>query len=705
MSANDVMKTMDPRLDLTRGSKMVLEESARVVSLVKRTATSSTTSGVEFDNIDPGSTGFLVDKKLYIRAGFRIGFTPRDGANTLRLNAATAEQAALSINKALSILGIGITNGFRAFPISQASKSAELVLNGETFNVRLNDFVEPLMRYDNDYIRAKNDYSMTAGYQDITFDPKNHVGVRQYVPPPAIPQLIAEFDPYRAGLNGSPFAGYGDNTTIVPRGYYLPSIRAVYPADVVLQPGGGVNRTADPINLGPWTITFIATGDGATNNVIAIDTITLNEPRFFTEPLMIPLLDFGCNQDKRGLYGVNDMRVSLTYDGQLIHKIYEGTPSQFSSAATAAGPNPDDNGFFAAVADVSLAPSILSVGESSQTMLYFNRLTPKIYPQLPSSNIYSDMRIKPLDKEFTIQYLGTDVLSQPTTITYSNLTAGTIPKRVYIYCSKNNKTYLDSDHYATIEQLQFNFNNQNSQFNGADIEQLYLMCKRNGLMMELPQFQHHSGSVLCLDFARDISLNDGDYPGRIGNYNFEVQVTCRARRAKQTNAPLAAGNESYKLHIVTLEEGYAVVQNQICSRVGGLIQIDTTKVPLRVVSKDQYWENIYGGAFIDDLKHVAHKAVKFGQKALPYVQKGAEAVIKHGPTIAKGLATILPMLAAGAGMSESEAERLVGMYGVDGFMERYGGSVEAGKSKLKKKARGGRMTTKSEMAGYLGETF
>lgn len=699
MAENKVIKTMDPRLDLTRGSKMVLEEGPRLNSLVKRSSSRANNSGITFDNIDPGSPGFVIDRKMYFRIGYNISLNPRNGDDTrLDINTDTLDNARESFDLLLGVLGINVTNGFRAFPIAQSTRTLELVLNGETFTERLNDYVEPLLRYDNDYIRAKGDYSLTPGLQDNAFDPKLYFGPRLggNLDPGTNPVLALAGSKFSVDNNSNVFKSYGGMENIIPRGAF---IGGILPATVAVAAAPGNGRYIGAFDFGGVILNMV---DSGTDDVSRLDSVTIvgtsQDPNITcVEPIMLPITVFG-EPECRGFYGVNDMTISLVFDSSLTDRVYEGTPVRFNFDAAA---GPAVAGFTNDVENLSLGPAVtIASGD-----LYYNRLTPKITPELPPSNLYDDKRIKITDKVFNVNFAADSLETRGIAQTFNNVSVGTVPKRIYIYARKSNKDYRDSDFYARINSFTFDFNNQNVQFSGADSEQLYLMCKRNGLLMEYKQWDLYSGSVLCIDFARDVSLNDGDYPGRIGNYNFSFTINLDVRRGI-IDAPAgviapAENNVQHLLRTVVIEEGYAIVQNQICSRVGGLIQVDPTSVPLRVASKDQYWENIYGGKFIDDLKHVAHKGLKMAEKALPYAQKIGEKVVKYGPGVAKGIATVLPLLAAGAGMSEKEAKRLVDTYGVEEFMKMYGGSVEAGKMSLKKKAKGGKETSKAEMSKYL----
>lgn len=673
--SNKVVKTRDPRVDLQRGSEMVLEEGARIVNFYNRSASSASSSGITFDNVDPGSTGFIVDRKFYVRGKYAVVYSPRgnvgqgtDESGRIQIRNTSSANALIDLNLVIGSLGDGISSGPRAFPLARSTRSVELTLNGETFSYKIGEYIDPLMRYDNLMNYSKIDYSMTPSMQDTSQDYLDYAtGV--------VGGSLNPFNPYGANVNRSPRGAYSDLIPLV-----LTEVTAVLNTSVAVTQAG---------------ITWLFVQDG--NNTF-LESITLANGLDITEPVMLPILKFG-SPDGRGFYGLNDMRLSLTFDANLEGKVWSGKPT--NAGITTLG--------------VSVVPSTLT----TDWKFFYNVLTPKMLPELPDSNIYGDERIKintqQLKQAGALSLVPTDPGHKGATqsIVANNISVSTVPKRIYIYAmeSFSSRAVEDPDTYLALESITFDFNNQNTQFTNADKRQLYLQCRRNGLQMDYLQWSKHIGSVFCIDFARDISLDLGDYPGRIGNYNFNYTATFKYLRDTI---------KEITLYTVMVEEGYAVIQNQVCSRTGGLIQVDPTSVPIVHQSLDDKWAKMYGGSFVDSLKSFGHKVAKGAQKGIelgkqiyhdPRTQKVVDFGKKALPYVEKGLAMALPLLAAG-GISEKEARKIIDEYGYEAGMQymngmiaagsgRVGGGVKAGKSLKAKAKRGGASASTDSMKKQL----
>jgi hypothetical protein len=57
-------------------------------------------------------------------------------------------------------------------------------------------------------------------------------------------------------------------------------------------------------------------------------------------------------------------------------------------------------------------------------------------------------------------------------------------------------------------------------------------------------------AAVCLEFGSDIQLLDGDYPGKAGVWNLQVQVTCNNNRPE---------NYVAQLELIFVYQGYMTV--------------------------------------------------------------------------------------------------------------------------------------------------
>jgi len=111
---------------------------------------------------------------------------------------------------------------------------------------------------------------------------------------------------------------------------------------------------------------------------------------------------------------------------------------------------------------------------------------------------------------------------QATTITLNH-----IPQRLYIFARKrkNTLTVADSDVFAGITNLSLQVGNSPVKLSGATQHQLHKISVNNGLEMSFTQFSRQVGSVICLDFVKDLGLDPGTAPGVSANVTLQVQAT------------------------------------------------------------------------------------------------------------------------------------------------------------------------------------
>jgi hypothetical protein len=111
---------------------------------------------------------------------------------------------------------------------------------------------------------------------------------------------------------------------------------------------------------------------------------------------------------------------------------------------------------------------------------------------------------------------------QATTITLNH-----IPQRLYIFARKrkNTLTIEDSDVFAGITGLSIQVGNSPVKLSGATQSQLHKISVNNGLEMSYTQFSRQVGSVVCLDFVKDLGLDPGMAPGVSANVTLQVQAT------------------------------------------------------------------------------------------------------------------------------------------------------------------------------------
>jgi hypothetical protein len=722
-----VVRFRDPRICIEQAPIIAIDQGAESIDSRRSPSNTFSRDSISFNELSTGGTGMVLDRKMFIEYEYSpvlsisgiTGSAPNDilyGTNTssaIILTASavkfshtpfavvagppyipalsTADRCRNSLNNILALVGLGSplrSVGPRAFGLLQSTKNLGVTINGNTINTNISEYVNALQWYDCYGHECHADYSKCASYPDLFKTYKEATYART-----------------------SPLASYGGQLSRETRGsmWYLPqnSVTSIVDSSKLLDASvTGAYYCIDGFafkviseSAGFYEISEVRFTTDMTETVSSNPSL-----RFIRliEPLMLPILNQG-EEQSRGLYGVNKFSVDINLmSSRLPQKWFSGDVFNVDGA-------------YAGDIKHNIDVQVQLANSNNVAYLHYNILRPHDVPLLPSVNTYQN-------KKITVQTKSLGSFSgSKTSQSSGDIQFGTIPSRIYIYVKEKSETaeIQDTDVFCRIDKLQFQFNSAGSQFASCQTEQLYHMSKESGLKMSLPQWRDHCGSVLCIDFSKNVNLAVTEYPGCLGSYRFNYSVDLTQLREAQR----IRGSEEMILYTIIVEEGVATLQDQSMQLTVGTLQIDPSSVPIRYRSFDQKWVNMYGGSFVDTLKKVGHVALTGAQKALEYGKIAAPYVKKYGtmalPYIEKGLALALPLLAAGAGVSHEKAIKMVHKHGEEeamkmlkkltkarggdmyGSQNAIGSGVVGGKSK--KKVKGGAMTTKSEMSKFLKE--
>ena len=678
-----LVRKQDPRLSLNDPSYMVIEEGSRIVNQYSYHATGASNSGLQFDNINPGSTGFVVGRELLVKTVIDPPVIPLDLVSVDN-NPDTIPAAALmdTIDTAIGNIVKGVSP--KQFPLARVCDNVELILNGQTFSENLSSYLAPVMAYDNPkYGSPKDTYGLTPYMRDTADYLKF--------------ETSGVIDDDCITDNVSPFKAYGFNQAIDTRTSFWHCINATQ-VGLLWRPVVAPAQQGDPLianDVFPAGNNLVAGGGaGSVARVIysrAGDDITLHRIEFthpltVVEPIILPILSNGKDIYDRGFTGINEIRLNLAFNNRLGQNMF-GVVSDGALLDVGPANNQFRIGIQLGTLTVNINP------QNSAHVLYYDVLTPKLTTTIPASNVYDDRRLKVMSQQLSGGNLNVGATS---TFNSNNFSLGTVPSRLYFWLQKKrtSKTSFDADIYLTIKKIQLTFNNNNNQFGNTEQAQLYRMCKYNGLELSWLEFSKYVGSPMCLDFSRDVSLDETSYPGSIGNYQFQIQI-----EYENTAYSNPINQDDFEFIALSVEKGYCVIQNQICSRVTGLAQVNPSSVEIshmdRLAMYDFGAKDLYGAGIKDSIKSAVQKAASLGHKGLEWASDHKDELMNLG---AKGFQLakwMLPIIAS-AGMSESDAKEIIAKYGVDGGMARIVKKSKSGGGLV-----GGKLTGKKQMKNKL----
>jgi len=218
-----------------------------------------------------------------------------------------------------------------------------------------------------------------------------------------------------------------------------------------------------------------------------------------------------------------------------------------------------------------------------------------------------------------------------------------VPERVYLFCAnaRGSRDAKTSDSFLCIDGVSVTFENKTGLLGSCSPQDLYSMSVNNGCNLTYPEFTNFRGSVLCIDFSRDLGLAEGYAPGVRGNYS--VQITLRVRNSSSANFTYEAWQS------FVLPGTFEIMPGAARANVGNLSEVDVLTATESVGYYDVYPGAVYGGSFWGSLKHIVNKGARFVQKAIPIAQDVAKVI----PGVGSQASKYIGMAGQAAGVARS----------------------------------------------------
>jgi hypothetical protein len=430
---------------------------------------------------------------------------------------------------------------------------------------------------------------------------------------PLLRTNISDFD-YKTNLSLAPsmpdfYQNYDDN---IVNGW-----------GVVNDPLQNIGQTSQGWQTrGGWDLVFSNPNVGAGNPATATVSFVTTEPM-----ILSPFLTG--TDDHKALIGIQTLQVNLTL----------GNLQRVWSHSALNG----DNGTIS-----SISVNIGGTGRFSGVMpaLLLNYITPPEIDTIPDEISYSYQTLTPYSTNIPTSVPG----GTSGSITINNIQFSTIPRRIYVFVSRQNVdlTFLTSDVYARIDSLNINFDNQTGILGGATSQQLYQMSVNSGLNMTWLQWSLYTGSVMIIDVGRTLMLSKStDAPSLETTKQFSV--TIGYTNLNTNSVALTATALVINDGLLTVAGNSCYLQNSVLSAADILNAKESGKVEAY-----ERATNFYGGAFFNSFKKAAKKVLK-------HVNQG----LKESKVVSTALANVHPALGhaasfAGYGRPKQRGGAVVG---------------------------------------------
>jgi hypothetical protein len=383
----------------------------------------------------------------------------------------------------------------------------------------------------------------------------------------------------------------------------------------------------------------------------------------------ILLSPFAYHEDVQAFFGIQNLDVALTFRNPL-ERMFCGDIYSLLQVAPA-GPTttidqvPADAWTNLGADDVNtnLSVSLKINFEQQLQNLHVTFLQPQINQTISWRLNYAYWQIQKFQNPGAIF----NPLEQKTDLAFNNVTLHNIPKRMFLYCMPdeiqptslngvltgvpanyfgifddannagvNNSNCGQANFYASLESLRVNFDTQDGRFSTLDSFDLYKIASSNGYKRSFKSWSQYQGSVMCVEFGKDLNLNPLLCPGTRGNFQLSATATWRdVRNQFQSQQRPQEGvndpNKSqllpkvYRLYMIIVNTGIVTIQNQlITSAIGAITEIQVEEAPWLKAGFRMAMKTITGeGSLKSNLYSGIKKAIK---TVGPYVSPVADIV-------------------------------------------------------------------------------
>lgn len=349
----------------------------------------------------------------------------------------------------------------------------------------------------------------------------------------------------------------------------------------------GENSIQEPLR-GGFDYQFVTpnpTGDGVTTQTCKI--------RFTTrEPVLLSPLTWG-HYNTKALIGIKSFAVNYDFDSNL-YRIWSHN---------------SDNG----VVNFNVT-SVVPVFSSLELIYITPKSTIPVFPvqRYPLAGVYK-----------VTKALGSLAAGDTLPVTASDsMPLYGVPKRVYIFARRSNesRTFNDPDAFGLIDKLSIYFNNSDGNFSQASTQQLYQVSRENGYRRPYQAFSKYEGSVMCIDFGKDMPLLPNEGVGSNENIQFQYNFNL-------TN--LSDETISYTLFTIVVFEGVMTIRNGIIIRELNIVSpkdiVDSQIVQMLPHEREVDYYAV-GGAFGSNARKFMDRAIRGVKKVVDVGQKAYAAI-------------------------------------------------------------------------------
>lgn len=449
----------------------------------------------------------------------------------------------------------------RAYPISSSIETLQATINNQSVSINIADIVHAMLRYNTPEKVSNTEFSMTPTLLDQS---------------QAYSQLF--------GSNRNPLGFYGDSH------------------DQSMNGRGGF----------PFTIV------SNTQTSAIVDMVVC-------EPLFLSPFYFGCGNES-GFFNVTTLDFNITFLGNTGNRMWSHDAVSTGVATTISSISHQFSNFTGPAFTYSdIQPLMLFKFITPQETDYIPRNMPITYP-------YFDVSRYPTDLNAGVAAGGA------TTLQSNNIQLNSIPRRIYLFVRERNSDLYSSpnnpDSFFSIEGVSLQWQNKNGILASSTKYDLFNICTKNQCNLSWEQWSGENlyrdgsfsntingvGSVLCLEFGTDIGLDSLEAPGKLGQYQLQVNIDV-INRSNRTISPT--------FYIVSVAEGTFTIEGygKSSTNIGVISSEDILNASQNEFINYQDVEEVQGGNFWTSLKNFGRNLLS-GLRGTKAISRGLSSVAK-----------------------------------------------------------------------------
>ena len=477
----------DDRLMVTDSVKYAVIKGGSNMTCAQYAAISSTPSSVTF-NIQVPSQETIISRNALIRTTLTFTITGSPLANA----------------SDVPFIDYGTQDAFAAFPFHQMVNSTQWTINNNTVSQNTREILPVLTRI--------HDKRWLARYNGMT------------------PTMFDTYGNYNDGVGalnnvmGNWQSATSLDNDLIPRG--------CFPVQIV-----GVN-TIPANSTTPVTVQLVIT---------------------VTEPVLLSPWTFA-GDDSCGMYGIQNLNAIYNLSA-LANTAFRmaNTDTRFSAPPSVNLTNVISTNLLLQY----LTPHPSDLMPSRNCLPYYELpryLTANLPVFVAAAGMYvteTPAGVMSAGPQLVGAYTGALPVAPQYTIVSQSLQLNQIPDKIYITVAlppgAQTRTCANTDSYLAIQKISINWNNSSGLLSSATTQDLWRMSVENGINQSWQEFQGFTagpvnkvaygtgpsavpvgaqtyiqtcGSVLCLEFGKDIELKDDYYaPGSLGNFQLQFNLT------------------------------------------------------------------------------------------------------------------------------------------------------------------------------------